>query len=237
MLGFDDKAVFVTGGNRGIGAAIVQQLERHGARVAYNFRSQPGEAGTLPIQADVTNREEMEAALAQAEDELGPLYGVVCNAGITRDAMASKLGYDAWDQVIDVNLTGAWNTVRPVLPGMYERKEGALVLVSSIVGERGNVGQANYAASKGGLIALAKTLAAEGARYNVRANVVAPGFVDTDMTDDIPEKVREKIHKQIPMRRFAKPGEIAAAVVFLLSPEMASFVTGETLAVNGGHHM
>jgi acetoacetyl-CoA reductase/3-oxoacyl-[acyl-carrier protein] reductase len=238
MLGFEDKVVFVTGGNRGIGAAIVKQLEDLGAKVAYNYRSSPGEAGTLPIQANVTDRAEMEAAFDQVESELGPIYGIVCNAGITRDALASKLDYEDWDKVIDVDLTGVWNSVRPVLPKMYERGTGgSLVLVSSIVGERGNIGQANYAAAKGGVIALAKTLAAEGARYDVRANVVAPGFIETDMTKDIPDKVKEKIHKQIPMRRFGKPEEIAWAVTFLLSPEAGGFITGATLSVNGGHYM
>lgn len=237
MLGFDDKVVFVSGGNRGIGAAIVERLEDLGARVAYNFRSEPGENGTLPIQSDVTDAGEMAATIERVEGELGPVFGVVCNAGITRDALASKMDHDDWETVVDVNLTGAWNTVRPALPRMYERGEGAVVFISSIVGERGNIGQANYAAAKGGLIALSKTLALEGARYNVRSNVVAPGFIETDMLKPIPDKVKDRIRDQIPMRRFGKPEEIAWAVAFLLSPEAGAFVTGETVAVNGGHHM
>jgi acetoacetyl-CoA reductase/3-oxoacyl-[acyl-carrier protein] reductase len=120
---------------------------------------------------------------------------------------------------------------------MYEREEGAVVFISSIVGERGNIGQANYAAAKGGLLALSKTLAQEGARYNVRSNVVAPGFIETDMLKPIPDKVKDTIKQQIPMRRFGTPEEIAWAVTFLLSPETGSFITGETVAVNGGHHM
>ncbi|MEO1075807.1 MAG: SDR family oxidoreductase, partial [Bacteroidota bacterium] len=128
------------------------------------------------------------------------------------------------------------NAVKAVLPKMYERKEGSLVFISSIVGERGNIGQANYAASKGAVISLAKALALEGARYGVRANTVAPGFIETDMLKPIPEKVQEKIIRQIPMRRFGKPEEIAWACAFLLSPEAGSFITGETVAVNGGHH-
>ncbi|MEM8556786.1 MAG: SDR family oxidoreductase [Bacteroidota bacterium] len=236
MLGFEDKVVVVTGGNRGIGAAIVALLENLGAKVAYNYRSSPGEAGTLPIQADVTKPDEMAAMMEQVEAELGPVYGVVCNAGITRDGLAPNLTQEDWDQVIDINLTGSWNAVQAALPKMYERKEGALVFISSIVGERGNIGQANYAASKGAVISLAKALALEGARYGVRANTVAPGFIETDMLKPIPEKVQEKIIRQIPMRRFGKPEEIAWACAFLLSPEAGSFITGETVAVNGGHH-
>ncbi len=237
MLGFDDKVFFVSGGNRGIGAAIVRRLERMGARVAYNFRSSPGDDGSLPIQSDVTNADAMADTIDRVEDELGPVYGVVCNAGITNDALASKMDEGDWESVVDVNLTGAWNTVRPALSRMYDREEGALVFISSIVGERGNIGQANYAASKGGLLALSKTLAQEGARYNVRSNVVAPGFIETDMLKPIPDKVKDRIKKQIPMRRFGRPEEIAWAVTFLLSPEMGSFITGETVSVNGGHYM
>jgi acetoacetyl-CoA reductase/3-oxoacyl-[acyl-carrier protein] reductase len=237
MLGFDDKVFFVSGGNRGIGAAIVGQLEDMGATVAYNFRSTPGERGTLPIQSDVTDPDAMADTIAQVEADLGPVYGVVCNAGITKDALASKMNNGDWQAVVDVNLTGAWNTVQPVLPRMYEREEGAVVFISSIVGERGNIGQANYAAAKGGLLALSKTLAQEGARYNVRSNVVAPGFIETDMLKPIPDKVKDTIKQQIPMRRFGTPEEIAWAVTFLLSPETGSFITGETVAVNGGHHM
>ncbi|HCR49904.1 MAG TPA: beta-ketoacyl-ACP reductase [Bacteroidetes bacterium] len=236
MLGLEGKVIFVSGGNRGIGAAIVNLLEEMGAKVAYNYRSGKGEKGTGYV-ANVTDPEEMTQLMAQIEQDLGPIYGVVCNAGITRDALATKLTTSDWNEVVDTNLTGVWNTIQPNLAGMYERKEGSVVLVSSIVGERGNIGQINYAATKGAVIAMAKTLAQEGARYKVRANVVAPGFIETDMTKPIPEPVKEKIYAQIPMRRFGKPEEIAWAVVYMLSPVASSFVTGHVLSVNGGHYM
>lgn len=236
MLGLEDKVIFVTGGNRGIGEACVKLLEELGAKVAYTYRSSKGGYGTLPVQADVTDAAAMSTAVETIESQLGPIYGVVCNAGITRDGLCSKTTHEQWQEVIDTNLTGAWNAIRPVMPRLYDRGAGSLVFISSIVGQKGNIGQANYAASKAGLIGMAKALGLEGARYGVRANVVAPGFIETDMLGPIPEKVREKILKQIPMRRFGDPTEIAWAVAFLLSPIASGFTTSEVLRVNGGHH-
>jgi len=236
MFGLKDKVVLVTGGNRGIGAAIVKNLEDLGAKVAYNYRSKPGETGVLPIQADVTDLEQMQAMVKKVEDELGPIYGVVANAGLTRDGLFPNITAEAWDEVISANLTGVYNTLNPVIPTMYERKGGAIVLISSIVGRHGNIGQANYAATKAGLIGLAKTLGLEGARYGVRANVVAPGFTSTDMLKPIPDKVKDKIKKTIPLRRFAEPEEIAYATSFLLSPTLAGYITGQVLTVDGGRH-
>lgn len=236
MFGLEDKVVLVTGGNRGIGAAIVKNLEELGAKVAYNYRSKPGEAGTLAIQADVTNLEQMQAMAKRVEDELGPVFGVVANAGLTRDGLFPNITPEAWHEIINANLTGVYNTLNPIIPGMYERKAGAIVLISSIVGEHGNVGQANYAATKAGLIGLAKTLGLEGARYGVRANCVAPGFTSTDMLKPIPDKVKDKIMKTIPLRRFAEPAEIAYATSFLLSPTLAGYITGQLLTVDGGRH-
>ncbi len=237
MFALEDKVILVTGGNRGIGAAIVALLDDLGAKVAYTYRSGPGPRGTLAIQADVTEPEQMEAVVAQVEEELGPIYGVVANAGITQDALLSKMSHEQWNAVIDTNLTGVFNTIRPLAPLMYERKEGHMVFISSLVGESGNIGQANYGATKAGLIGLAKTLGLEGARYGVRVNVVAPGFTETDMVKAIPEPVKEKILKTIPLRRFAREKEIAWATAFLLSDEMAGYITGATISVNGGRHM
>ena len=236
MFGLEDKVIFVTGGNRGIGAAIVAVLTQLGAKVAYTYRSEPGPDAALAIKADVTDPASMEAAFTKVENEIGPVYGVVLNAGITKDNLFPNISVEDWYAVIDTNLNGVFNTLRPIVPKLYERGTGSLVFISSVVGEAGNIGQANYAASKSAVIGLAKTLGLEGSRYGVRANVVAPGFTSTDMVKSIPEKVQERILSKIPMRRFAEPEEIAWATAFLLSPVMAGYITGEILSVNGGQY-
>jgi acetoacetyl-CoA reductase/3-oxoacyl-[acyl-carrier protein] reductase len=236
-LGLENKVIVVTGGNQGIGAAIVALLQELGAKVAYtDIKLAEGKSGALAIQADVTDLASMEAAAAQIEEKLGPVYGIVANAGITRDNFFTKLTPEDWDAVINVNLKGVNHTIQPFISGMYERGEGSVVCISSISGERGNVGQVNYAATKAAVIGLVKALARETARYGVRVNAVAPGFIDTEMTRVIPDKVKEKIIAEIPFRRFGKPEEIAWAVAFLLSPVASSYITGEVLRVNGAHH-
>ncbi len=236
-LGLQDKVVVVTGGSQGIGAAIVSLLTDLGARVA-SLDIKPGEspAGGLAVQANVSDLASMEAAAAQIQAKLGPVYGIVANAGITRDNFFTKLSPEDWEAVINVNLKGVAYSIKPFLEGMYERGEGSIVGISSISGDRGNAGQSNYAATKAGVIGLIKSLAREAARYNIRANAIAPGFIDTEMTRVIPDKVKEKIVAEIPFRRFGKPEDIAWAVAFLLSPVASAYVTGEVLRVNGAHH-
>ncbi|MBX3014314.1 MAG: SDR family oxidoreductase [Caldilineaceae bacterium] len=236
MFGLEGKVILVTGGNRGIGAAIVEILTQVGAQVAYTYRSAPGPAAALAIQADVTDPASMAAAVARIEAEVGPIYGVVLNAGITKDNLFSNISVEDWYAVIDTNLNGIFHTLHPIVPHLYERGSGSLVFISSVVGEQGNIGQANYAAAKSAVIGLAKTLGLEGARYGVRSNVVAPGFTSTDMVKSIPDKVKERILSKIPLRRFAEPEEIGWAVAFLLSPVMAGYITGEVMSVNGGQY-
>jgi acetoacetyl-CoA reductase/3-oxoacyl-[acyl-carrier protein] reductase len=190
----------------------------------------------LGIVADVTKLESMEAAAQQIEAELGPVYGIVANAGITRDNFFAKLTPLDWDLVINVNLKGVNHTIKPFIEGMYERQAGSIVCISSISGDRGNAGQTNYAATKAAVIGLVKSLAREAARYNIRANAIAPGFINTEMTLAIPDKVRDKITAEIPCRRFGEPADIAWATAYLLSPIASSYVSGEVLRVNGAHH-
>ena len=248
-LGLEDKVIVVTGGGRGIGAAIVKLLKDLGAKVAYTDIVIEGESqeGVLALKADVTKLSEMEEAANTIEEKLGPVYGVVANAGITRDNFFIELTEEDWDKVIDVNLKGVKNTIQPLFKKLQERNDpkkeetgpkdgGSVIAISSISGDRGNVGQVNYAATKAAVIGMMKSLALEGARYKIRANAIAPGFINTEMTAKIPDKVKDKITATIPFRRFGEPEDIAWAVAYLLSPVASQYVSGQVLRVNGAHH-
>jgi 3-oxoacyl-[acyl-carrier protein] reductase len=232
----DGKTALVTGASRGIGAAIARELARAGASVVLGYRSGKDEAESLAselggraVQADVSTPDDAKRLV----DEAGDLDILVNNAGLTRDGVLARMSDDDWRAVIETNLSSVFYTCRAVTRGMMKRRAGAIVNVSSIVGVHGNWGQTNYAASKAGIIGFTKSLAQELGSRGVRANVVAPGYVKTQLTDVIPEEAREKMLGLTPLGRLGEPEDIAGAVRFLCSDE-ASFITGEVLLVDGG---
>jgi 3-oxoacyl-[acyl-carrier protein] reductase len=236
----DGKVALVTGGSRGIGAAISRELARAGAKVAVNYRAGQeaadevaGEIGGLAVLADVSNAEEVKALIERVEGELGDIDAVVNNAGITRDTLIARMTDDEWETVIDTNLRGTFNTCRAVSRKMLRRRAGSIVNLSSVVGLHGNPGQANYAASKAGIIGLTKALARELGSRGVRVNAIAPGYISTELTNVLSEEARGLILQNTPLGRLGKPEDVAGAVRFLCSDE-AAFITGEVLLVDGG---
>jgi 3-oxoacyl-[acyl-carrier protein] reductase len=232
----EGKTALVTGGSRGIGRAVALELARAGANVVVGYRSEAGEAeavaseaGGRAVQADVSDPEQAKALV----DEAGEIDVLVNNAGTTRDGVLARMLDDDWRTVLETNLSSTFYTCRAAARGMMKRRGGAIVNVSSIVGVHGNWGQTNYAASKAGIIGFTKSLARELGSRGVRANVVAPGYVKTALTDAIPEDARATMLENTPLGRLGDPENVAAAVRFLVSDE-ASFITGEVLLVDGG---
>ena len=233
------RVALVTGGSRGIGAAISKALKAAGYTVAANYAGNDeaaaafkAETGIPVYKWNVADYEASKAGIEQVEADLGPVDVVIANAGITRDAPFHKMTPEKWQQVIDTNLTGVFNTVHPVWPGMRDRGFGRVVVISSVNGQKGQFAQVNYAATKAGDIGIVRSLAQEGAAKGITANAVCPGYIATEMVMAVPEKVRESIISGIPAGRLGEPEEIARCVVFLASDE-ASFINGSTISANG----
>jgi acetoacetyl-CoA reductase len=233
------RIALVTGGTRGIGAAISKTLTDEGYTVAASYAGNDEaaarfteETGIQTFKWNVADYEASKAGIAAVEASLGPIDTIVANAGITRDAPFHKMTPQQWHQVIDTNLTGVFNTVHPIWPGMRERKFGRVIVISSINGQKGQFAQVNYAATKAGDLGIVKSLAQEGARAGITANAICPGYIATEMVMAVPDTVREKIVSSIPAGRLGEPEEIARCVAFLASKD-AGFLNGSTLTANG----
>lgn len=227
------RTVLVTGGNRGIGYAIAEEFVAQGHRVAVTARSGEGPAGTLTVRADVTDAESIDRAFTEIEAELGPVEVVVANAGITRDTLLMRMGEDEFTSVVDTNLTGAFRVVKRASKGMLKARFGRIVLISSVVGLFGGAGQVNYSSSKAGLVGMARSITRELGARGITANVVAPGFIETDMTDALPAEQQAEYRKNIPAGRFATPGEVAKVVAWLAGDD-AGYISGAVIPVDGG---
>ncbi|MFB3069228.1 MAG: 3-oxoacyl-[acyl-carrier-protein] reductase [Gemmatimonadales bacterium] len=241
-MDLSNKVALVTGGSRGIGKAIGSHLAGAGAKVALadvvdtaQIQASADEigGGAIAVSANVTNPDDCAAAVSQVEEALGPIDVLVNNAGITRDGLLIRMADADWSAVLDVNLKGVFNMTKAVARGMMKRRSGRVVNIASVVGITGNAGQANYSASKAGVIGFTKTVAKELASRGVLVNAVAPGFIDTDMTKALSESARETLLKLIPLSRLGSADDVARAVLFL-SSDLASYITGQVVVVDGG---
>lgn len=228
-----DRVVLVTGGNRGIGRAIAERFVAQGYKVAVTARSGEGPAGTLTVRADVTDAAAVDAAFTEVENALGPIGILVANAGVTKDTLLLRMTEEDFDSVVATNLGGAFRVVKRASKGMLRAKWGRVILISSVVGLYGSAGQINYAASKSALVGFARSLTRELGARGITANVVAPGFIETDMTSDLPDETQAEYKKNIPAGRFATADEVAGVVTWIASDD-AAYISGAVIPVDGG---
>lgn len=229
----EQRVVLVTGGNRGIGRSIAERFVREGYRVAVTARSGEGPEGTLTVRADVTDAAAIDAAFSQVEQELGPIEVLVANAGITKDTLLLRMSEDDFDSVVATNLGGTFRVVKRASKGMLRARFGRVILISSVVGLYGSAGQINYSASKSALVGFARSLTRELGGRGITANVVAPGFIETDMTAELPEETQKQYKANIPAGRFASADEVAGVVVWLAGDD-AAYISGAVIPVDGG---
>mgnify|MGYP002632188942 CR=1 FL=1 len=227
------RTVLVTGGNRGIGYAIAEEFIRDGHRVAVTARSGKGPAGSLSVVADVTDGESLDAAIKEVEEKLGPIEVLVANAGITKDTLLLRMSDEEFESVVNTNLNGVFRVLKRVTKSMLKQKYGRVILIGSVVGLLGSAGQVNYAATKSALVGIARSVTRELGSRNITANVVAPGFIDTDMTSELSEELAKSYRDKIPAGRFASPDEVAKVVRWLASDD-ASYISGAVIPVDGG---
>jgi 3-oxoacyl-[acyl-carrier protein] reductase len=230
------RVIFITGGNRGIGLAIAQAFSGGTDTVVISYRSGEVPTGVHGVQMDVTDQASVEAAFAEIESSYGPVDVLVANSGITRDGLVMRMSENDFTDVVNTNLTGAFRTAQKALSPMMKKRSGRMIFIGSVVGFMGSAGQANYAATKSGLVGMCRAMAREYGSRGITFNVIAPGFVETDMTSGLSEELRQKYIGQIPLARFSSPEEIASVVKFIASPD-ASYITGAVIPVDGGMGM
>jgi 3-oxoacyl-[acyl-carrier protein] reductase len=228
-----ERTVLVTGGNRGIGRAIAEEFISLGYRVAVTVRSGEGPAGALSVRADVTDSASLDVALAEVEEKLGPIEILVANAGITKDTLLMRMTDEEFEDVINTNLTGVFRVLKRATKGMIKARFGRVILIGSVVGLLGSAGQVNYSSAKAALVGMARSITRELCARGITANVVAPGFIDTDMTAELPEEQQAEYKRRIPAGRFASPSEVAKAVAWLASDD-AAYISGAVIPVDGG---